>query len=114
MTQDNMNTNDSDATQFNLPVDRHTQLFVVEVIHTFRMRYLVEDETAEWAEETVIMNPDGAEWHQKFLGDTIVSSRPISREEAEEMHALDDGGGCPWLDLDSMILRPRDNGGKDN
>ena len=121
MAQDNMNarvnvTDPVDTTEFEMlemPGDPPARLFVVETIHTFRMRYLVEDVTAAWAEETVIMNPDAIEWHQKFIGDTIVSTRPISREEAEEMHALDDGGGCSWLDFDSVILWPRDNDGDD-
>ncbi len=34
------------------------QLFVVETIHTFHMRYLVESETAEGAEKVVSMQPD--------------------------------------------------------
>ena len=120
MTQDNMNehvnvTDPTDSSELELgqPVADTQSLFVVEVIHTYRMRYLVEDETAAWAEEAVIANPDAIEWHQKFIGDNIVSSRPISREEAEEMHALDDGGGCSWLDLDTVILRPRDDDGDD-
>ena len=56
------------------------QLFVVETIHTFHMRYLVESETAEGAREIVNKQPDDEEWQQKYLGDIVLTVQPISHE----------------------------------
>jgi len=87
------------------------QLFVVETLHTFRMRYLVESETAEEAEKIVDMPPVDQiidEWQQKYVGDTILTSQPISRKEAEEMHTEKNASGwegSPWMPIDSMIRR---------
>ena len=86
------------------------QLFVVETIHTFHMRYLVESETAEGAREIVNKQPDDDEWQQKFMGDTVLTVQPISREEAEKIHTKKDSSwmGSEWMPIDSMITRSKD------
>ena len=86
------------------------QLFVVETIHTFHMRYLVESETAEGAREIVNKQPDDDEWQQKYLGDTILTVQPISHEEAEKIHTTSDSSwqGSPWMPIDSMIAKSKD------
>ena len=85
------------------------QLFVVETIHTFHMRYLVESETAEGAREIVNKQPDDDEWQQKYLGDIVLTVQPISHEGAEEIHATSDSSwlGSPWMPIDSMITRSK-------
>ena len=85
------------------------QLFVVETIHTFHMRYLVESETAEGAREIVNKQPDDEEWQQKYLGDIVLTVQPISHEEAEEIHTTSDSSwqGSPWMPIDSMITRSK-------
>ena len=86
------------------------QLFVVETIHTFHMRYLVESETAEGAREIVNKQPDDEEWQQKYLGDIVLTVQPMSHEKAEEIHATSDSSwlGSPWMPIDSMITRSKD------
>ena len=86
------------------------QLFVVETIHTFHMRYLVESETAEGAREIVNKQPDDEEWQQKYLGNTILTVHPISHEEAEEIHATNDSSwlGSPWMPVDSVIAKSKE------
>ena len=86
------------------------QLFLVETIHTFHMRYLVESETAEGAREIVNKQPDEDEWQQKYLGDIVLTVQPVSREEAEEIHATRDSSwlGSSWMPIDSMITRSKD------
>ena len=87
------------------------KLFIIETLPTFRMRYLVESETAEEAEKIVDMPPADQiieEWQQKYMGDTILALEPISRKEAEEMHTEKNDSswvGSPWMPLDSMIRR---------
>ena len=87
------------------------RLFVVETRHTFRMRYLVESETAEGAEKVVSMQPDEEEWQQKFMGVTAGPKHtlPISREEAEEIHTRNDPSwlGSSWMPIDSVIMRSK-------
>jgi hypothetical protein len=89
------------------------KLFIVESLLTFRMRYLVESETAEGAEKVVNTQPDDEEWQQKFMGNIVLTSRPISREEASEIHAASDSPssvwmGSPWVSIDSAITRAKD------
>jgi hypothetical protein len=59
---------------------------LVECISTFRERYMVEvpKGKADWALDTVTMN-EAKEFSQKHLGETIVSHRVISEEDALEL-----------------------------
>ena len=59
---------------------------LVECITTFRERYMVEVPKGKelWALDTVTMN-EAKEFSQKHLGETIVSHRVISEEDAFEL-----------------------------
>lgn len=56
---------------------------MVECISQYRMRYMVEapDDHPEWALDTVTCE-DAKEFSQLWLGETIVSHRVVSEEEA--------------------------------
>lgn len=60
-----------------------TELVMVECVSQFRERYLVEvpKGKTEWALDTVTMQ-EATEFSQKHLGETIVSHRVVSKEEA--------------------------------
>jgi hypothetical protein len=55
-------------------------LYLVETITLFRHYYAIECESAEHAEDTVVME-EAAELDQKCLGETIVSTREITQSE---------------------------------
>lgn len=62
-------------------------LFEVNVLHSFRMKYVIDAQSLEHAFDEVTMNQSGAdkdafdEISQKFLGDQIIDGREISTEE---------------------------------
>jgi bifunctional DNA-binding transcriptional regulator/antitoxin component of YhaV-PrlF toxin-antitoxin module len=60
-----------------------TELVLVECVNQFRMRYLVEVPKGkqEWALDTVTMN-EAKEFSQEHIGESIVSSRVISKQDA--------------------------------
>ena len=64
-------------------LEDETEWVLVECISTFRERYMVEVPKGEelWALDTVVMN-EAKEFSQKHLGETIVSHRVISEEDA--------------------------------
>ena len=53
-------------------------LFVVETITTFRHYYVIDCLSAEHADDTVVME-EADELDQKYLGETIVSTRSITQ-----------------------------------
>lgn len=55
-------------------------LFIVETITTFRHYYAIECESADHAEDTIICD-EVDELDQKCLGETIVSTREITKSE---------------------------------
>lgn len=55
-------------------------LFLVEALSQFRMRYVVQAENADYAEDTVVMQ-EAEEFGQTWLGETIVSTKQVSSEE---------------------------------
>jgi len=59
-------------------------LFVVETITTFRHYYVIDCLSEEHAEDTVVME-EAAELDQKFLGETIVSTRQITQAEYDAL-----------------------------
>lgn len=63
---------------------------LVDTISTFRMRYVVEapDDHPEWALDTVTMN-EAKEFSQEHLGETIVSHRVVTEEEALQICDVD-------------------------
>lgn len=63
--------------------DEETEWVLVETVLTYRIRYCVEvpKGKAEWALDTVTME-EAKEFSQKSLGETIVSHRVVTEEEA--------------------------------
>jgi hypothetical protein len=74
-----------------------TELVMVECISTFRERYLVEVPKGkkEWALDTVTMQ-EATEFSQKHLGETIVSHRVVSEEEAIAICDVDNDYTLYW------------------
>ena len=64
-------------------ISQEKEWVLVECVSTFRERYMVEVPKGEelWALDTVVMN-EAKEFSQKHLGETIVSHRVISEEDA--------------------------------
>lgn len=62
---------------------KETEWVMVECISTFRERYMVEvpKGKSEYALDTVTMN-EAKEFSQEHLGETIVSHRVVSKDEA--------------------------------
>ena len=60
------------------------KLYLVEVMSTFRMRYVVEAKEEEHALDEVVCeesNPDFKEFSQQHIGTHIFSSREIDKDE---------------------------------
>ena len=82
--------------------DKKQPIFLVETILTFRHRYLVEAECAEYADDEVTMN-DGIvdqkpEWQQNYLGETIIGTRRVTDADISALDKLDgETDGSPWV-----------------
>lgn len=76
-----------------------SELVLVECISTFRMRYVVEvpDDRAEWALDVVTMN-EAKEFSQEHLGETIVSHRVITKDEAIKLSDIDNHYCASWTE----------------
>ena len=76
-----------------------TELVLVECISQFRQRYVVTvpKGKAEWALDTVTME-EAFEFSQKHLGETIVSHRVISKEDALKLCDEDNDYARAWSD----------------
>jgi hypothetical protein len=81
-----------------------TQLVLVECVSMFRMRYLVEvpigtdnygHDKKEWALDTVSMEA-AKEFSQQHIGENIISSRVISKEEALVLCDQDNDYARSW------------------
>jgi hypothetical protein len=74
-----------------------TELVMVECISQFRERYLVEvpKGKTEWALDTVTMQ-EAKEFSQQHLGETIVSHRVVSEEEAIRICNIDNDYTLYW------------------
>ena len=70
---------------------------LVEAVHTFRMRYVVEvpAEHPEYALDTVTMDA-AKEFSQEFIGQQIMSHRVISEEEALKLCDVDNYYCAKW------------------
>jgi hypothetical protein len=70
---------------------------LVEAVHTFRMRYLVEvpTEHPEYALDTVTMD-EAKEFSQEFIGQQIMSHRVISEEDALKLCDVDNYYCAKW------------------
>jgi len=85
-------------------MSEETQLVLVECVSMFRMRYLVEVpvgtdnygyDKKEWALDTVSME-EAKEFSQQHIGENIVSSRVISKEEALALCDQDNDYASSW------------------
>ena len=76
---------------------------LVEAVHTFRMRYMVEvpSEHPEYALDTVTMD-EAKEFSQEFIGQQIMSHRVISEEDALKL-CDDDNYYCAKWDNQKKI-----------
>ena len=72
---------------------------LVETIHQFRHRYIVEVPKGEheWALDTVVME-EAKEFSQKSLGETIVSHRVIDKDDIIPLCDQDNDYAKPWSD----------------
>ena len=80
-----------------------TQLVLVECIHQYRMRYVVEVPFghADWALDTVTME-EAKEFSQLSLGETIVSHRVVSRDEVLKLCDEDNDYCSSWTDEEKI------------
>ena len=83
-----------------------TQWVLVETISTFRERYMVEvpvgvdrygKDKADWALDTVTME-EAKEFSQEHLGETIMSHRVVTKEEALALCDKDNDYARVWND----------------
>lgn len=83
-----------------------TQWVLVESISTFRQRYMVEvpigvdnfgNDKSDWALDTVTLE-EAREFSQEHLGETIVSHRVVSKEEALKLCDKDNEYCKVWDD----------------
>ena len=68
------------------------KLYIVDVMSTFRMRYVVEAEEESHALDEVVYRenePDFKEFSQEHIGTHIFSSRKISKDEYLELFDKD-------------------------
>lgn len=91
--------NDNNDGSFTL-TKKETEWVLVETIQTFRHRYVVEvpKGKSDWALDTVTMN-EAKEFSQEFLGETIVSHRGVSYDDAMRMCVEDNHYTRVWTNL---------------
>jgi hypothetical protein len=72
-------------------------LVMVEAVQQFRMRYLVEVDAdhPEWAMDTVVMK-EAKEFSQQDMGESIVSHRVVTEEEALAISDVDNDYTKSW------------------
>lgn len=78
---------------------QETELVMVECISQFRERYLVEvpKGKTEWALDTVTCQ-EAKEFSQHHIGETIVSHRVVTKEEALEICDVDNAYTKTWTE----------------
>lgn len=78
---------------------KEMQWVLVECVSMFRQRYMVQVPSgkAEWALDTVTME-EAQEFSQEHLGETIVSHRVVTEEEAMSLCDQDNGYCRTWND----------------
>ena len=74
-----------------------TELVLVECVSTFRMRYVVEVPKGkdEWALDTVTCQ-EAKEFSQEHIGETIVSHRVVTKDEAIKLCDIDNHYCSSW------------------
>ena len=76
---------------------------LVECISTFRIRYVIDTDNTEWAEDTVAME-EAKEFSQLHLGEQIVSTRTINKEEYLRLFDEDNEYLSEWEDEQKFKL----------
>ena len=79
------------------PVPVNMEWVLVECIQSYRMRYMVEvpEGRSEWALDTVAMQ-QAKEFSQESIGETIISHRVISEEDALKLCDEDNDYAKSW------------------
>lgn len=77
-------------------------MILVDCISTFRIRYVIDTDSHDWAWDTVAME-EATEFSQLHLGEQIVSSRAITKEEYITLFDEDNEYLSEWED--DMKLR---------
>jgi len=99
-TGDTLDWNDNGDGTFSMTKkEATTEWVLVETVSQFRERYMVEVPIGKqlWALDTVVMN-EAKEFSQEHLGETIVSHRVVSVEEALSMCDRDNAYCSSWSD----------------
>jgi hypothetical protein len=80
------------------PIDGH-EFVIVEALHQYRMRYVVEVPIGkkDWATDTVIMQ-EAKEFSQESMGEMIISSRVIKEDEILKLCDEDNDYVKTWND----------------
>jgi hypothetical protein len=113
-TGDTLDWNDNGDGTFSMTKkEATTEWVLVECISTFRERYMVEVPKGKelWALDTVTMN-EAKEFSQEHLGETIVSHRVVSVEEALSMCDRDNAYCSSWSDdkkIDTFFTKEGEN-----
>jgi hypothetical protein len=81
------------------PVPMKKEWVLVECVQSYRMRYMVEvpEGKSEWALDTVSMR-QAKEFSQEDIGETIVSHRVISEEDALKLCDVDNEYCKSWTE----------------
>lgn len=83
------------------------KLYLVDVMSTFRMRYVVEAHEEEHALDEVVCNEhntDFKEFSQEHVGTNIFSSREISQEQFFEMFDKDNDYLASWPEVKKLVF----------
>jgi hypothetical protein len=96
---DNLEWTDRGDGSWSLRKKEEKTWVLVEAVHTFRMRYMVEvpAEHPEYALDTVTMDA-AKEFSQEFIGQQIMSHRVISEEDALKLCDVDNYYCAKWDD----------------
>ena len=79
------------------------KLYLVETVSMFRMRYVVEAEEAEHAnDEVVCNNADLEEFSQKHIDESIITTREITPDEYIKIFDEDNDYLKEWTDVQKM------------
>ena len=82
-------------------INSDTRLYLVDVISTFRIRYVVKAKSEEHALDEVVCrenDSDFEEFSQKHIGTQIFSSRKVSKEKYLELFNKDNDYLSSWSD----------------
>ena len=81
--------------------------FVVDTVVTYRMRYVLEDDNAEYAMDTVSME-EAVEFSQQCLGEQIYDTRELTEDQVIELCDKDNDYLKGWsreMKLEKLVTR---------